>query len=332
MLQLKNLKLKSPVIQSPMAGCTDLAFRILARRRGMEFSFLEMISANGFVRNSEGSHELMKTLPEDRPLGAQLVGCDPDIVAEAAARIEDLGFDLLDLNLGCPVRKITAIGSGSALLKEPQKAKELFTKVVKAIKKIPVTVKMRKGFEDESGAEAVQIAKIAEDCGLSMVTVHGRTKAQGYSGFADWNAIRMVKEAVKIPVIGNGDVLTADDAKRMVDQTGCDGIMIGRGGLGNPWIYAAIRSKLYTGEPYHEPTLEDRRQTVLEHMELERLYEGEERAVFHMRRIGAWYIQGHHGAAQGRAELNRCQSIEQVGEVLRRTLSEPSPELSASAA
>ncbi len=320
MLKLKNLTLNSPVIQSPMAGCTDLAFRILARKRGMEFSFLEMISANGFMAESDKTESLMKTIPEDRPLGAQLVGCDPDIMAEAAMRIEEMGYDLLDLNLGCPVRKITSIGSGSALLREPHKAEELFTKVVKAVKHIPVTVKMRKGYEDESGQEAVQIAKIAEDCGLSMVTVHGRTKAQGYSGVADWNAIRLVKEAVKIPVIGNGDVLTADDAQRMKDQTNCDGIMIGRGGLGNPWIYAAIRSKLYTNEPYQEPTPEEKKKTVLEHMELERKYEGEERAVFHMRRIGAWYVQGVPGAAACRAELNRAKTLDEVGAVLCKTL------------
>lgn len=316
MFKLKSLVLKAPVIQSPMAGCTDLAFRMVSRKRGMEFCFLEMVSANGLMHESHHTHDLMKTIPEDRPLGAQLMGSEPDVMAAAAEKIESMGYDSLDLNLGCPARKITSQCSGSAMLKDPGNAERVFKAVVKAVKKIPVTVKMRKGYEDPSGDEAVKIAKIAEDCGLAMVTVHGRTRVQGYSGVADWEAIGKVKRAVKIPVIGNGDVVSVEDAKRMRDISGCDGVMIGRGGLGNPWLFGAIRAALYTGEEVHEPTREEKLQTVLEHLELETKYEGPVRAVLHMRRIGAWYIQGQPHSAFWRGELNRAQTVDQIRDVL----------------
>ncbi len=195
--------------------------------------------------------------------------------------------------------------------------------MVGALKKIPVTVKVRKGYEDESGEEAVQIAKVAEASGIEAITIHGRTRAQGYTGQADWHAIGKVKKAVKIPVIGNGDVLSAADARRLYEISGCDGIMIGRGALGNPWIYKAIRSDLYEGKPVEPPTLEERKQTVLEHMELEAQYEGIERAVFHMRRIGAWYIAGIPNAAHWRAQLNRCQDLAAIRDVLLKSLSTP---------
>ncbi|MCG3204198.1 MAG: putative tRNA-dihydrouridine synthase [Elusimicrobia bacterium] len=321
MFQLKSLTLKSPIIQSPMAGCTDLAYRLVARKRGLEFCFLEMISANGFMHESHRTHELMKTVAEDRPLGIQLMGCDPDIMAKAAQRAEAMGFDLLDMNLGCPVRKVTAAGAGAAMLRDPKNTEQVFKKVMSAIKKIPVTIKMRLGYEDDSGEEAVSIAKIAEGEGLSMITVHGRTRAQGYTGKSNWEAIGKVKRAIKIPVLGNGDVSTAEDAKRLQEVSGCDGVMIGRGGLGNPWIYRQIHEQLFEGKNPEPPTREERIQAVLEHLALEVEHVGEQKAVFHMRRIGSWYIAGVTHASSYRAELIRCQTVPQVREVLLKALS-----------
>lgn len=321
MLQLKSLNIPSAVIQSPMVGCTDLAYRMVARKRGMKFCFIEMISANGLMHASSKTFDLLKTIEEDRPLGAQLMGCDPDVMAAAAEKIEAMGFDLLDLNLGCPVRKVTTGGSGSALMKEPKNAEAVFKRVVGAVKNIPVTVKMRKGWEDESGEEAVEIARIAEGSGIAAVTVHGRTRAQGYSGAADWTAIGKVKRAVKIPVIGNGDVVSADAARRLRDVSGCDGVMIGRGGLGNPWIFRQIHAALFEGREEPLPTKEDRLATVLEHMDYEEKYAGPVKAVYHMRRIGSWYIAGVPNAAKWRSELVQCKSLDRMREILVSALS-----------
>lgn len=321
MLQLKTLNIPSPVIQSPMVGCTDLAYRMVARKRGMKFCFIEMVSANGLMHASSKTFELLKTIEEDSPLGAQLMGCDADIMASAATKIEEMGFDLLDLNLGCPVRKVTSGGSGSAMLTNPKNTEAVFKKVVGAVKNIPVTVKMRTGWEDETGREAVEIAKIAEGSGISAVTIHGRTRAQGYTGKANWENIGKVKHAVKIPVIGNGDVTSAADARRLREVSGCDGVMIGRGGLGNPWIFQQIHSVLFEGREVAPPTQEERLATVIEHMELEALYAGPVKAVYHMRRIGTWYIAGMPNAAKWRGELVQSKTLERVREILIAALS-----------
>ena len=302
-----------------MAACTDLAFRLIAREKGMEFAFLEMVSAHALVQKNRKTLELLKTVAEDRPLGAQLVGCDPATMGEAAAMIEEMGFDLLDLNLGCPVPKITGggDGAGSALLRQPEKAESIFKAVVKAVKKIPVTAKMRLGFNDASGAEAADIAQRAEGAGLAAVAVHGRTRAQQYTGKADYQAIGRVKQAVKIPVIGNGDVLCADDARRLLETSGCDGVMIGRGGLGNPWIYRNVAQGLAdpSAEPY-APSLEERRQTLLKHLEYQIRFEGERLALLKMRRIGCWYFNGLPGAAAFRGAICRSQTLEEVRELI----------------
>ena len=308
MLQLKNLTLKSNVIQSPMAGCTDLAYRLISREYGMEFSFLEMVAAESLIRDNEGALELMKTVPEDKPLGAQIVGCRAEAMGEAAKIVEDMGFGLLDINMGCPAPKIAGQGAGSALLSRPDEAGKVFDAVVKNIKKIPVTVKMRLGVEDASGDEAVAIAKIAEKSGIVAITVHGRTRAQGYSGTADYHAIGKVKQAVKIPVIGNGDVLSGEDAKRLLEISGCDGIMIGRGGLGNPWIFKNVERVLNGGAPLPEPTLEEKKKALLKHLDLELAHRDEKMTVLHMRRIACWYFKNLPGVAEFRGAINVCQN------------------------
>lgn len=312
MLTLKSLTLKSSVISSPMAACTDLAYRLISREYGLEFCFLEMVSAEALVRRNENTDELLKTVPEDKPLGAQLVGCRPEAMGEAAAMIESMGYDLLDLNLGCPVPKIAGQGAGSALLARPDDCRAIFTAVVKNIKKIPVTVKMRLGVQDGSGIEAARVAKIAEDCGVTAVSVHGRTRVQGYSGTADYHAIRKVKEAVGIPVIGNGDVLSGDDARRLLDITGCDGVMIGRGGLGNPWIFKSVESVLAGNGPLPEATPLEKKKALLRHLALELEHRDERTTLYYMRRIACWYFKNLPGVAEFRGKINTAGTIEEV--------------------
>ena len=308
MLRLKSLTLRSCIIQSPMAGCTDLAFRLIGREKGMEFAFLEMVSADALVRRNDRTLGFLARTETDKPLGAQIVGCNSETMGEAAAMLEDMGFDLVDINCGCPVPKVTAPGGGSALLVDPGKTQKIFESVVKKTKHIPVTVKMRKGFADETGEEAVRIAKIAEDAGLSAVTVHGRTRVQGYSGNADWDAIAKVKKAVRIPVFGNGDVNNGEDAKRLLETSGCDGVMIGRGGLGNPWIYKSIEAAINHETLPGEPVLAEKKETALKHLELEIQNEGEKIAVLKFRRIACWYFRELRGAGEFRAHVNTLET------------------------
>lgn len=314
-IRLKQFLLP-PVVQSPMANCTDLPFRLIARSHGMAFAFLEMVSSEALVRGVPQTHELMRTLPEDRPLGAQIVGCDPGVMGEAAAQIEAMGFDLVDLNLGCPVPKIVSQGGGSMLLREPETAKAIFTQVVRSVKRIPVTVKMRLGYRDASGMEALRIARIAQECGVDAVAVHGRTREQGYAGPADYEAIGRVKQAVSIPVIGNGDVIDGASARRLREVSGCEGIMLGRGALGNPWIYRQVEAAIAGQETPPAPSPSERRHVLLRHIALQEQHEA--RALGHLRRVITWYFKEMPGVAEFRDRINRAQSLDEMRDLVER--------------
>ena len=308
-LDLGALRLPSAVMQSPMADCSDLPFRLVSRRRGLAFAFTEMVSAQSLLRRNRKTLDVLKTVPEDRPLGAQLLGKDPARLAEAAAMLAEMGFDLIDLNFGCPVKKVVSNGEGAALLKSPDLAERIFAAVRRAVK-LPLTVKTRKGFSDESGTEAVDLARRAQGQGLDAITIHGRTQKQGYGGTSDHRAVGLVRQAVSIPVIGNGDVRAPADALRLREESSCHGVMVGRGGLGNPWLYRQVHQawEAEAGAP-QIPDRESRRVALLEHFDLELEHRGERQAALNFRRIGAWYTAGLPGAKDFRVGVYATMDV-----------------------
>lgn len=309
-LTIGNVILDNNVILAPMAGVTDLPFRLLCREQGAGLVCMEMVSAKAIYYNNKNTEELMTVHPDERPVSLQLFGSDPQIVAEMAKRIENRPFDILDFNMGCPVPKVVNNGEGSALMRDPRLAEQLLSGLVKAVKKT-VTVKIRKGF-DEEHCNAVEIAKIAESCGVAAVVVHGRTRAQYYSGHADWDCIRQVKEAVKIPVIGNGDVDSPRAAKDLLDQTGCDGVMIGRAAQGNPWIFREVVNYLENGTLISRPDMQEKREVILRHAKLQLECKGEYTAVREMRKHLAWYTVGMPHSARFRQSINAMETMEQL--------------------
>lgn len=320
MIQIGNVVLGNQLILAPMAGVSDLPFRLLCREKGAGLVCMEMVSAKAIYYNNKNTQELMEIHPNEKPVSLQLFGSDPVIISEMAKRIEDRPFDILDLNMGCPVPKVVNNGEGSALMKDPALIEKIITQTVKAIKK-PVTIKIRKGFSEQT-VNAVEIAKIAEGCGAAAVAVHGRTREQYYAGTADWDIIRQVKEAVSIPVIGNGDVTDTLSAKTMLLETGCDGVMIGRAARGNPWIFSEIDHYLKTGEKTPAKTYEEVREVILRHAKMELEYKGEYTAVREMRKHIAWYTAGYPNSAALRREINTMESFEQLEEAVRNIFSE----------
>lgn len=311
-LTIGNVTLDNPVILAPMAGVTDLPFRLLSREMGAALVCMEMVSAKAIYYNNKNTEELLKVHPGELPASLQLFGSDPEILAAMAARIEERPYSFIDLNMGCPVPKVVNNGEGSALMKNPKLVETILTAMVKAVKK-PVTVKIRKGFDD-AHVNAVEIAKIAEACGVQAVAVHGRTREQYYSGTADWDIIRQVKQAVKIPVIGNGDVDSPEKAKKLLEETGCDGVMIGRGAQGNPWIFRETVHFLETGETLPPPTNEEKRSLILRHAAMELECKGENIAVREMRRHLSWYSFGMPNSARFRQTINQMETMEELQE------------------
>ena len=317
-LRIGNTVLENNVILAPMAGVTDLPFRVLCREQGAGCVVTEMVSAKAVLYNNKNTRELLQIDPAERPAAVQLFGSEPDIMAEIAARLEEGPYDYIDVNMGCPVPKIVNNGEGSALMKNPERAKEVLTAMVKAVKK-PVTVKFRKGFNDLS-VNAVECAKMAESCGVAAVAVHGRTREQYYSGKADWDIIRQVKEAVRIPVIGNGDIFTPEDAGRMLKETGCDGIMVARGAKGNPWLFGRINHYLDTGEVLPGPSMAEIKAMILRHGRMLVQFKGEGVAMREMRGHMAWYTKGMPHSATLRNEINQVETLEGFVELLDRKI------------
>ncbi len=313
-LMIGDVELPNNLILAPMAGVTDLPFRLLCREQGAGLLCMEMVSAKAIYYRNRNTEALLSIDEREPPVSLQLFGSDADIISEMAGQIEDRPFSILDINMGCPVPKVAGNGEGSALMKDPALVEAIVTKTVRAVRK-PVTVKIRKGFDGEH-VNAVEIAKIAEAGGASAVAVHGRTREQYYHGKADWDIIRQVKEAVRIPVIGNGDVVSPESAKAMFDETGCDGIMIGRGALGNPWIFRQILHWMETGEKIR-PSAEEVREMILRHARLLVEHKGVYTGIREMRKHVAWYTAGYPGSARLRARVNEVTELCELEDLIQ---------------
>lgn len=318
-LKIGNVRLKNTYILAPMAGVTDLPFRLLCKEQGAGLVCMEMVSAKAIRYQNKNTEVLLRIDEREHPVALQLFGSDPDIMSEITKQLEDLPYDILDINMGCPVPKIVKNGEGSALMKNPKLVEQIVTKVSQATKK-PLMIKIRKGFDD-SCINAVEIAKIIEGSGGAAVTVHGRTREQYYSGKADWDIIRQVKESVRIPVIGNGDVTSPETALALKQQTGCDGIMVGRGAQGNPWIFSELLEYEKTGMTLPKPSIQEVKATMLRHARMQIDFKGDYLGIREMRKHVAWYTTGLPGSAKLRALINQVESYEALQQLLEKKLS-----------
>lgn len=309
-LRIGDVELQNNIILGPMAGVSDLPFRLLCSENGAGLVCMEMVSAKAITYHNRNTDNMMEIHPEERPVSLQLFGSEPEVMAEATRMIADKPYDILDVNMGCPVPKVVGNGEGSALMKKP----ELIEGIVKAMvaeTDRPVTVKIRKGF-NEANVNAVECALAAEQGGASAIAVHGRTREQYYSGEADWSIIRKVKEAVKVPVIGNGDVRDGASAKALIDATGCDGVMIARAAEGNPWIFREVISYLEKGVVPERPTMQEMYEMVIRHADLQLKYKGEYIGIREMRKHVSWYTTGLPGSAKFRALINTMDDMDSL--------------------
>lgn len=309
-MKIGTLNLENNVILAPMAGVTDKAFRLITKPFGPALMYTEMVSGKGLLYKNKKTEVLLEVLDSEKPTAAQIFGHEPEVMSEIAERSLEFGADMIDINMGCPAPKIVNNGDGSALMKNPELAGKIISAVRKSIN-CPMSIKFRMGWDDDS-INAVEFAKTAENSGADAITIHGRTRAQFYSGKANLEIIKKVKEAVKIPVIGNGDIHDGKSAKYMLDYTGCDGIMIGRAAQGNPWLFSSVLHYLKTGDELAPPSLEERSYIAEKHLRLLVKFKGEHRGVLEGRKHMAWYFKGLCGGAKLRNLINQCDNLEQM--------------------